>query len=106
LSPPGAVIRGRRQHQRSQTALADTARHLGRLRELARVHGDLGLTLKVYLERTQRRFGAEDRQLSEVYGRAREQLAARPCDLTAARAAVNAYVDAVRERERERERGT
>jgi Trypsin-like peptidase domain len=85
---------------RARTARADTARRVDRLRELDRDHSDLGLTLKVYLERAERCFGAEDRQLSEIYGRARETLRARPCDLAVATTAVDAYVDAVRERER------
>jgi hypothetical protein len=85
---------------RARAVRADTARQIDRLRDLDREHDDLGLTLKAYLERAERRFGAEDRQLSEVYGRARETLRARPCNLRAATVAVDAFVDAVRERER------
>lgn len=85
---------------RASAALADTERHVARLRELDGAYNDLAWKLKVYLERARRRFGAEDLQLSEVYGRARGALGARPCDLDAARVAVDAYLDAVSERER------
>jgi hypothetical protein len=56
------------------------------------------MTLKVYRERAERWFGAEDRQLGALYGTVREALRSGPCDLRAARAAVNQYVDAVERR--------
>jgi hypothetical protein len=70
------------------------------LREREREHTELRLTLEAYLARATESFGAEDLELSELYGRAFETLKNGPCDLVSARAAVDEYIDAIRRRER------
>lgn len=84
---------------RAREALAQLARHDARLRELERERHKLGRTLEAYRERAGGLFGPEDRQLGELYGQARQQLMAKPCDLGAVRVAVNEYVVTVRKRE-------
>ena len=69
------------------------------LRELEREHSELGLALEAYLVRATGRFSAENRELSELYGNALGALKSGPCDLGAARAAVDEYIDAIRRRE-------
>jgi hypothetical protein len=82
----------------AEAALADILRLCDRLEELKRQHGDLGMRLEVWRERAERCFGAEDRQLSLLYGTAYETLRSGPCDLRAARAALDTYVSAVERR--------
>jgi Trypsin-like peptidase domain len=86
---------------RAETALGDTARQLGQLSELDRSYGGLCLAFRLYRERAERFFGAEDRQFGELHGRVREALRAVPCDLVAARAALDAYVDVLDRRKGE-----
>lgn len=82
----------------AKAALAELERMSDQLEDLKREFDDLGMTLNLYHMRAKRYFGAEDRQLSEPYGRARAALRAGPCDLGAARALVGEYVDAVQRR--------
>ena len=70
------------------------------LRQREREHTELGLALDAYLERATGRFSAEDKELSVLYGEARGALRDGPCDIDAARAAVDTYIDAIRRRER------
>lgn len=85
---------------RARTAKKAVARLSEQLRRSEQKHAELGLTLDVYRDRAEQRFGAEDRELARLYRRARETLTTGPCDLGAGRAAVDEYIDAIRGRDR------
>jgi hypothetical protein len=85
---------------RAGAAKADTVHRLGELRELGRTYGDLGHALENYRLKAERLFGSEDRRLGEFYGRTLKALRAVPFDRAAARAALEAYADAIARRER------
>jgi hypothetical protein len=79
----------------ANAALAEAERTSDQLENLKREFNDLDTTVRKYRRRAEGYFGAEDRQLSELYGRARAALRAGPCDLGAARALVEEYADSV-----------
>jgi hypothetical protein len=85
-------------YHRAGEALANAARAMDELTSLKREHDDLRQTLGVYADRVESRFGAEDPDLRALYGVALETLRTGPCDLVAARKAVDTYIDAARGR--------
>lgn len=100
--PPGeaatselALIR-----DRAEAALAGIPPLRDRLEERKREHEILGMTLELWRQRAERRFGAEDNQLSPLYATAYERLRSGPCDLGATQAALDSYIDAVNQHHR------
>jgi len=71
-----------------------------RLEERKREHEILGMTLELWRQRAERRFGAEDNKLGPLYAVAYERLRSGPCDLGATRAALDSYIDAVNQHRR------
>lgn len=90
---------------RAKAALAEMERMSGQLEDLKRKFDALGATVDVYSNKAAVHFGAEDRQLSELRGRALVALRAGPCDLGAAQTLIDEYVKAVLQRINGREAG-
>jgi TIR domain len=78
-----------------EATLADIPRLRDRLEDLKREHEILGMTLDLWQQRAERFFGAEDSRLNPLFGKVYETLRSGPCDLAAARVALNRYIDAV-----------
>lgn len=86
-------------------SLARVGRAIDELGRLKREHERLRVILDVYWDRAESRFGAENPKLVQLHTAALEMLRAGPCDLDAARSAVDAYIDAVRGRADQNEPG-